>query len=156
MPVFFFDSSALVKRYVHETGTTWVVGVTGSAAGNRIRIARITGVEVVSAITRRARAGSISVADATAALTLFRHDFLNSFTVVDIQASLISEAMQLAERYALRGYDAVQLAAALDVNTLLLSLLSGPPGLILVSADTALNAAAIAEGLSVDDPNAHP
>ena len=62
--------------------------------------------------------------------------------------------MHLAERYALRGYDAVQLAAALDVNAYWLSL--DMPGLILVSADSELNAAAMAEGLNADDPNAHP
>lgn len=154
MSIYFFDSSALVKRYVREAGTTWVVGVTDLAAGNQIYIARITGVEVVSAITRRARSGSISATNATAAVTLFRHDFLNNFMATDITASLISEAMRLAETHALRGYDAIQLAAALDVQTYWLAL--GMTGLTLVSADTALNAAAIAEGLSVDDPNAHP
>ena len=61
--------------------------------------------------------------------------------------------MALAEAHALRGSDAIQLAAALDVYTD--SIVLALP-FALVSADTELNAAAAAEGLTVDDPNAHP
>ena len=154
MSLYYLDSSALVKRYVNETGTAWVVSITDSTANNRIHIARITGVEVVSAITRRTRSGSITVTDANTAIALFRHDFLNNYTVTEIAPALINYAMQLAKTHALRGYDAVQLAAAMDVNAYGLS--SGIPKLILVSADSDLNAAAVAEGLNADDPNAHP
>jgi uncharacterized protein len=87
------------------------------------------------------------------AISNFRSDFAVFFTVLEISALLISEAMSLAERYDLRGYDAVQLAAALEVHrrgtALGLSLAA------LVSADEALNEAALAETLSVDDPNRH-
>ncbi len=62
--------------------------------------------------------------------------------------------MNLAERYGLRGFDAVQLAAALQVQAERIA--SGVPGVTFVSADQALNAAAVAEGLAVDDPNLHP
>jgi hypothetical protein len=62
--------------------------------------------------------------------------------------------MSLAETHALRGYDAVQCAAALVVHTYRQVL--GMPTLAFVSADGALNTAAVAEGLIVDDPNAHP
>lgn len=61
--------------------------------------------------------------------------------------------MTLAEMRVLRGYDAVQLAAALEVNAASLSL--GMPTVTLVSADTELNAAAAAEGLPIENPNAH-
>jgi hypothetical protein len=62
--------------------------------------------------------------------------------------------MALAEQYALRGYDAVQLAAAVETQAYNLSV--GLPVLTLISADAALNTAATAEGLAVDDPNNHP
>jgi hypothetical protein len=58
--------------------------------------------------------------------------------------------MDLADAYASRWYDAVQLAAALQAN------LRRRTPITFVSADSALNAAAMAEGLPVDDPNAHP
>jgi len=53
----------------------------------------------------------------------------------------------------LRGYDAVQLAAALEINRRRTAL--GLSLSALISADQALNEAGLAEGLSVDDPNLH-
>ncbi len=154
MAVYFFDSSAIVKRYVNETGTTWVILVTDPTAGNRIHVARITGVEVVSAITRHRQNGTIAVAEAATALMDFRHDFSNQYRKVETTSKLVNQAMTLAETHALRGYDAVQLAAALDIHTRRLS--QRRSNVVFVSADGLLNAAAIAEGLSVDDPNLHP
>lgn len=47
MTAYFFDSSALVKRYVRETGTTWVIGILRSPA-NSIYVAQIAEVEVAA------------------------------------------------------------------------------------------------------------
>ena len=52
MAVYYFDSSGLVKRYRSEIGSAWVMGLTAPASQHAIYVARITGVEVVSAITR--------------------------------------------------------------------------------------------------------
>jgi hypothetical protein len=65
-----------------------------------------------------------------------------------------SRAMALAHNHILRGYDAVQLAAAMEFSAERVN--AGLPALVFVSADVALNAAAVAEGLAVDDPNTHP
>jgi hypothetical protein len=54
------------------------------------------------------------------------------------------EASHLAEKHALRGYDAVQLASALKANEERVS--NGLSPLTVVSADTELNDAAHAEG----------
>jgi predicted nucleic acid-binding protein len=154
MVVYFFDSSSIVKRYGKEMGSAWIKSLTVPAAGNLANIALITAVEVVSAITRKARGGGLSAIDAKTAITQFRLELLNLYIVLDITSALIDEAMELAEKHALRGYDAVQLAAALNVNTHWVGL--GMPAITLVSADDSLNAAAIAEGLVVDNPNNHP
>jgi hypothetical protein len=149
----FFDSSGLVKRYVNEIGTAWVNSIVDPALGNQFHLASITGVEVVSAITRQGRSGNLSAAATAAALTQFRREFATMFRIVDLSPALIAHAMTLAETHALRGYDAVQLAAALQVNAQSLAL--GLP-FFLISADADLNAAALAEGLPVDDPSLHP
>ena len=153
MAAHFFDSSGLVKGYVNETGSAWVAGILNPAAGNVIHVARITAVEVVSAIARRQRQGSLSAAAAAGMLADFRHDLATAFHVVEITPALVVHAMSLAEVHALRGYDAVQLAAALYVHA---QQASPQPTFTLVSADAELNAAAAAEGLAVDDPNLHP
>jgi hypothetical protein len=50
---YFFDSSAIFKRYITESGTGWVSGITDPASGHSIYLAAITGVEVVSAFVRQ-------------------------------------------------------------------------------------------------------
>ena len=52
MGIYFFDSSAAVKRYVAETGTAWVINLFKPSAKNIIYVAQITGVETVLAISR--------------------------------------------------------------------------------------------------------
>jgi predicted nucleic acid-binding protein len=151
---YFFDSSAIVKRYVQETGSAWMLQLTHVTARSRLYLATISGVEVISALTRQARYGGLAPSHLMATLAKFRQDFTRLFSRIDITDAVIQLAMQLAENHALRGYDAVQLAAALEVHHSRLAY--GLPAPIFVSADVTLNAAAGAEGLAVDDPNAHP
>jgi uncharacterized protein len=147
--VYFLDTSAVVKRYVQETGTAWIKTLADPAASNFLYVARITDVEMTAAIARRRRLGSLSLAQAGAALNEFRQDFAQQYRIVEMTIPLLRQASQLADLHVLRGYDAVQLAAALGVIRL-------EPSLTLVSADADLNAAATAEGLPVEDPNLHP
>ena len=149
MAVYFLDTSAVVKRYIQETGTAWVQALTAPAAGHSLFLVRITLVETVAAVTRRQRGGQISTQDAATALADFHYDFGRQYVIVEVSAPLVGYAASLARSHALRGYDAVQLAAALEIH-------SRAPSLTLLSADAELNAAATAEGLAVDDPNLHP
>lgn len=64
---------------------------------------------------------------------------------------MIEQASLLTEKHYLRGYDAVQLASALEVQKIRNSF--GASSIIFVSADNALNQAAQNEGLTVDNPN---
>ncbi len=147
------DSSCLVKRYVSEIGSQWVLSFTDPVAGNEIYTVCITGVEVISAVSRRKRDGTIVSADATMVIATLKNDLLNEYQIIEVTDQLVNRAMTLAETYGLRGFDAVQLAAC-EVQALCIA--SGIPPLSFLSADKMLNAAATAEGLSVDDPNAHP
>jgi predicted nucleic acid-binding protein len=146
----FFDSSAIVKRYMNEAGTTWVNNFVSPAARNRVLLARITGVEVVSAIARRGRSGALPLSVIATLLQRFRQEFIQVYRIVAVTPRVLATAMNVAEKYALRGYDAVQLAAALQIHVRL------KVPLLFVSADGALNHAAAAEGLSVENPNHYP
>lgn len=154
MAGFFCDSSAIVKRYVNETGSNFVDNLADLKSGNVILLARITRVEVVAAIARRLKNGSVTATDAQNAVAAFQHDLTNNYLTVEITPVLLSVAMSLATKHALRGYDAVQLAAALEANDERIA--NGLPPLTLVSADTELNNAAQAEGLTVENPNNYP
>jgi len=153
MAVLFFDSSGLVKRYIAETGTAWVIELLRPSA-NDVFIVNITGIEVASAIARRLKIGSISQTTARKALNRFKRDFAKRFIVVDLTPQIVEQGISLAEKYGLRGYDTTQLTAALAVKNRLLK--SGITSLTFISADNELNQAAQAEGLTVDNPNNHP
>jgi predicted nucleic acid-binding protein len=151
--IYFCDSSAIVKCYVQEQGSTWMVALLDSVSRHSLYIARITGVEVIAAMRRRARLGDIVATDMAAALAQFRRDFSGLYRIIEITAALVTRAMAFAETYALRGYDAVQLAAAVEIHSRVNSL--GLPVLTLISADEDLNVAATTEGLAVENPNLH-
>jgi uncharacterized protein len=149
---YFFDSSGIVKRYVAETGSVWVRSLTDSNVGNDIYLSRITGVEVVSALVRHIP--PVLPAFLAGAIADFQYDFHNQYEIIPVNRILVARATVLAARYRLRGYDAVQLAAALAVRARLSR--QGMPSPTFVSADADLNRAAVAEGFTVDDPLAHP
>lgn len=133
MAAYFFDSSALVKRYAREVGTAWVIGLFRSASGNRIYAGRLAAVEVISALTRRSRSGRLASNATARAIGRFRRAFAGKCRKVEITERLIERATALAEKHALRGYDAVQLATALEANDGRLALATTP--LTLISAD---------------------
>lgn len=60
---YFLDTSALVKRYVPETGSNWIQSITDGAANYDLTISEITWVELHSALSRRQREGSMSAGE---------------------------------------------------------------------------------------------
>ncbi len=72
MSLYFFDSSALVKRYLTKTGTNWIRQVVAPSTGNRIFIAHITPVEMVSGLARKQREAGISARTMQAAIMRYR------------------------------------------------------------------------------------
>jgi predicted nucleic acid-binding protein len=154
MSAYYFDSSAIVKRYVKETGSAWVVAITDPTSGNEIFTSLISGAEVVAAICRSGRMGTITPQAVTQALTAFKSEFRSQFTILQLSDSIIDQAMALAEKHGLRGYDSVQLATSTGLHAER-SMANLSP-LVFVSGDNKLNAAAQVEGLLVENPNHHP
>lgn len=149
----FFDTSALVKRYMQEPGSSWVSAVVDPGAREHIYVCSITEVEVVSAIRRRQCGGTLPASDATAMLKQFRDELAQHLNAIEVTPGLMAHAAFLADTHALRANDAIQLAAAVELSTECLAL---KIPLVLVSADGELNIAAEAEGLTVDNPADHP
>ena len=154
MAAHFFDSSSLVKRYVKEVGTAWIFSLVRPSTGNRLYLARIAGAEIITALTRKQRTGEISTAEMNKAIRRFEREYPNKFVLIEVAPVVIQSAMNLAKKYPLRGYDAVQLAAALSANQIRQN--AGASSLTFISADNNLNNAASSEGLTVDNPNNHP
>jgi len=154
MDYYFFDSSGIVKNYVIEIGTNWVKTIFNSVTTNVIYAISIAEVEVVSAFARRLKGKTLTVNDAAIASAQFKYDFANDLRVIAVEPILLNRAVILAEKYALRGYDAVQLSAAVEAFTYIKSRKQN--SFIFVSADNELNSAAQNEGLAVENPNSYP
>lgn len=154
MTTYYLDTSALSKRYVQEIGTVWVRTLVAPGAGHTLLTARLTMVEVYSALARRQREGSVLMADYAIAAQAFTTHSVTEYEFVELDLKVVALARDLLERHPLRAYDAVQLASALIANQ---ALQAAPlPPLIFLSADDRLNLVAATEGLTVDNPNLHP
>ena len=153
MSTLFFDSSALVERYLTEVGSTWVAALFDQAIGHTIIVATITPLESAAAIAARHRSGFITQPERDDLVDLLALHFDANYRQVAIGEPVLGRAVELTQRYRLRGYDAVQVATALAVNEQYMA--AGLPALTLVSADNDVNVAAQAEGLQAENPNAH-
>jgi len=106
----YLDASALVKRYIAESGTSEVAQ---AIAGARVvGTSIISRAETAAALGKAVRVGTLTREAAASALQVFRSDWPN---LVRVQATemLIAQADALAWELGLRGYDAVHLASAL-------------------------------------------
>ena len=85
MADYFFDSSALVKAYIAETGTNWVRTILDDPQ-HRISIAALAEVEVISALTRRFNEGDLTQDELDQACDELSQDCATYF-LVDITKS---------------------------------------------------------------------
>lgn len=150
----FIDSSGLSKRYMDEIGSDWIRSIFNATVGSRIYIANITEVEVTSALMRRYREGTLSNAELDLAIKELRLHIQTHYRVLGISESAITQAALLVQRHPLRAYDALQLSAAMEAAEV--HQMGGGSPITFISADDRLNAAASAEGFTVDNPNDHP
>ncbi len=154
MTVYFFDSSALVKRYIPESGSAWVRALTDTRFGHNILIAHLSQVEIISAAMRRAREGSISTRTARGVRLLVDRHASRQYYVIGLTGVIASLAADLLETHPLRAFDSIQLASALESNRRMVNAVLAP--LTFVASDNRLLSAASAEGLNVENPDNHP
>jgi predicted nucleic acid-binding protein len=154
MTAYFFDSSALLKRYVTEAGSNWVRELANPAAGHILIVSRITFVEISSALARLQREGTFSTQDIETAIHAFQAHWETQYQVVEIDNAVTQLASRLLFRHPLRAYDSVQLASSLKLWSVF-SRQTPPAPYTFVCADIRLLAAAKAEGLTADNPLDH-
>jgi predicted nucleic acid-binding protein len=158
MTTYYLDASALVKYYVPERGSRWVVSLL-NARGSDDNWTHVTvttllsNVEGVCAIERAVRMGRLDAGSREIARRRLLLDLRHRFRILGVDSDLVLRASELAQVHPLRAYDALHLATALYLN----SWLAGErmPACVLVSADEDLLVAAQGEGLVVENPNDH-
>ena len=112
---YFLDSSAVVKRYVHEDGSAWMHShiFTGK---NHLLVSQIMPTEVMSAIYRQYRSGIYQERDADAIRLWLNRHVRREYHQVILSPEIIGLSQSLLKQYALRAYDSIQLASALFVH----------------------------------------
>jgi uncharacterized protein len=140
--ILYLDASALVKLYVEESRSAAVASRVEHAEA--VVTARVTYAEARAAFARHRREGGLTPAALRRVVRELDGEW-GSYNVVDVSDPVVRRAGVLAERHALRGYDAVQLAAALDVRA------GGGADLEFVSFDARLARAAAREHLRVSE-----
>ena len=153
MTTYYADSSAIVKRYVAETGTSWIRDLCDPAAGHVIALAHIGLVEIAAALAMKTRQGLLPAPIRDGLLRDLQRDGRDQYWLIDVDQETVVRAIELTRRQKLRGYDAVHLACAIFLQETLLR--HDLPAPVLISADLELLAAAQSEGLAVENPNTH-
>lgn len=152
--VYYFDSSAAVKRYAPEKGSDWVKTIVEPAAENVIYLGQIGVVEIAAALSKKVRTKELTQENYEAALQLFLADVQNEeYLTASLSDAVVQLAVDLTKRHPLRGYDAVHLATAVSLNAALLA--AEFPHLVFVTGDRILREAAQSEGLIVENPDEH-
>lgn len=108
--VAYFDTSALIKYYVTESGSPWVRALLNGPTAPVIVTSRLTLIEMTCALARRLRESSLLLDQHRLVTDLINSDVRSRYDVVDVMPAAIEAAQQLANRHPLRAYDAVQLA----------------------------------------------
>lgn len=110
--IVYLDTSALVKLYAPESHSTLIKQTVDHAELSAT--SRIAYVEARAAFARKRRERSVTPRDYQTIVQDFVDDW-GTFFIVDLSDALTKRAGELAEKFALRGYDAVHLASALIV-----------------------------------------
>ena len=90
MTDYYFDASAVVKRYADERGSTWVRQITDPAAQQTILLAEITLAEVAAALEAKQRApGGITQEQRDRILSRFLQDCAEHFVLLSVDRPVI-------------------------------------------------------------------
>ena len=137
----YLDTSSLVKLYVAEPGSDAVRKLVDAASV--VATSSIAYTETRAALARRRREHALPPAAFASAKKTFEAEWPKYFTV-EVTSALCRQAGEFAERYRLRAYDSVHLAAFAEVARE-----AGVRDTRFSSFDHALNRAARSLGLAL-------
>ncbi|MHB1253786.1 MAG: type II toxin-antitoxin system VapC family toxin [Candidatus Humimicrobiaceae bacterium] len=142
----YFDTSAIVKLYIHETGSEEVREIFDLS--DILATSNIAYVETISVFTRINNEKKLSDSDYKNIISNFKKDWEDLF-VLKIDNTIIKTAGQFIESYKIKGYDSVHLASAVIFGQRINKIIN------FCCWDKKLNEAALKENLSIfhDDLN---
>lgn len=152
MHYFYFDASALAKRYIEEAGSDKIDFLFDNVPLRRLQCLTIGAMEVFWICIRKRNDKRITTTQFTQATGHLEHEVINGqsdFKTISVPDALVWNSMRLIETHSLNSVDAMILRSALD---LAVELRSTDGTLVLVASDQRLIRAARAEGLQTFNP----
>jgi predicted nucleic acid-binding protein len=107
--ILYLDTSALVKKYIAESGSDVVNQAISDA--ELVGLSTMGRAEVAAAFAKAVRMSAITREEGLVALQLFRSEW-SSMMHIQTSEMVVARADFMAWEYHLRGYDAVHLASA--------------------------------------------
>ena len=138
----YFDTSALIPLLVDEPGSERASRL-WDVADNVVAV-RLIYAEARAALAQAARLGRLAAADLATAIDALEGLYAN-LDLLEVDERLVRRAGELAQHHALRGYDAVHLAAAERIRD---------DTTVMVAGDRDLCTAARTLGMAVADTSA--
>lgn len=114
----YLDTSALVKLYVQEPGSEIVRKLVDEASV--VATSKVAYPEARAALARGFRDGLLEEKDYHQVVAALQNDW-PSYLALELSDSLVWLAGELAEKYRLRSFDSIHLAAAVSLKTRLKS-----------------------------------
>lgn len=138
----YLDTSALIKRFVLEKGSSLVSTIV--TEGGPVATAKIAYAEVYGGLARKHRSGGLSRGQYARTCRQFEGEW-QAYVRVDLRDEILLLARDLIQRHPLRGFDAIHLASALSLRGAL------EEDVTFLAADERLLRAARAERVTVLD-----
>jgi uncharacterized protein len=108
----YFDTSALVKRYIREPGSQKLRGL---LRRYKVISSAVMPVEAQSAFRRRQVSGDLSAQNLQAILAQFQKDRAH-WDLVEVTSEVLANAEDLVRRTSLRTLDAIHVASVLTIE----------------------------------------
>jgi predicted nucleic acid-binding protein len=138
--ILYLDTSALVKKYFEEEHSTDVISAWQTSL--EIATSAVAYAEMLAAVYRKVLEMRVKKPLLENVLSVFQKDW-SSFIIVGVDNSLNETLHKIIVRYGLRGFDAIHLASALTIGSVVAD------DYVFACYDERLNDAARGEGLKI-------
>jgi predicted nucleic acid-binding protein len=139
----YFDSSALVKRYLKEKGTDVVLSLT--TREEFVATSKLAYPELLSTFMRKNREGELQEEPLKSIWNRLEADWLEFF-IIEIHDELLPLVKSLIRKYPLKGADSIHLASALWLESMTKT------EVMFIASDMSLLDAATKENLKILNP----
>lgn len=148
----YFDSSALIKHYVQETGSDRVHRKLRDEekASRPAFTSVLTFAEIEAALSRRAKDNSLAQSEYLRVRTKFESDWVLGLSPIDLGPDVLAIVRGVVDHFALKGADVVHLASAIWLKDM--AGLQGNAPVSFLSSDKQLLKAAAQSHLEVFNP----